>query len=105
MRLAASLDSNRWGGRNVIQLFERSSFGSAAVMLTIKCGRIAAYSVKVLRHGTFHPSLVGETCAAPLTDRSVAVHRAGSFGFAGDTSPDKSKIGSSRMGGARFFNA
>jgi hypothetical protein len=35
-----SRDSNRWGGRNVIQLFERSSFRSAAVVLTIKCGRI-----------------------------------------------------------------
>ena len=100
-----SCDSNRWGGRNVIHLFERSSFGSAAVVLTIKCAASAPYSVKVLRHGTLHPSLVDETCDAPLTDRSVAVRRAGSFGFAGDTSPGKSKIGSSRVGGARFFNA
>jgi hypothetical protein len=68
-------------------------------------GRIAPYSVKVLRHGTLPPSLLRKTCAAPLTDRPVAVRRAASFGFASDASPDKAKIGRSRVGAARFFNA
>ena len=62
-------------------------------------------SVKVLRHGTLHPSLLGETYAAPPSDRAVVVRRTVSFGFAGNASPDKGNIGRSRVGTTRFSNA
>ena len=73
--------------------------------LSIKAGRIARYSVKVLGHGILHPYLLSKTCVALLSDRSVVVCRTASFGFAGDTIPDKTKIDRSRVGGTRFFNA
>lgn len=80
--------------------------GSAAVVSSIKRRRVAhrPSSVRVLRHRTLYPSLLRKTCAAPLTDCSVVVRLAASFGFSGDRSPDKAQIGRSRVGATRFFN-